>query len=147
MVAYAPSSARSVLNSSIAVSVEDAHTSGVACGRGMLCWMAKLKIAHGIALGMQYLHTLDSPIVHRDLKPANILISEDFSALIGDFGGTLTLRRGVARAGDLADAGTVVCRLRKGAVVWRAAGGTPLWLPTACVCVCVRVDWLQCGED
>ena len=35
---------------------------------------------------LAYLHSNDPPIVHRDLKPANILLSEDNSPMLIDFG-------------------------------------------------------------
>jgi serine/threonine protein kinase len=41
-------------------------------------------IAFAIAFGMAYLHSEN--IVHRDLKPANILMDEDYSPRIADFG-------------------------------------------------------------
>eukprot|EP00850_Spirogloea_muscicola_P018115 SM000162S02393 [mRNA] locus=s162:272236:278270:- [translate_table: standard] len=52
-----------------------------------LAWPLRLKIALGIARGLQYLHE-DSPyrIIHRDVKPANILLDEDWTPKIADFG-------------------------------------------------------------
>ncbi|KDQ06582.1 hypothetical protein BOTBODRAFT_121337, partial [Botryobasidium botryosum FD-172 SS1] len=39
-----------------------------------------------IAQGLEYMHTRDPPIVHGDLKANNILISDDGSACLSDFG-------------------------------------------------------------
>ncbi|GLU18491.1 hypothetical protein SLE2022_347880 [Rubroshorea leprosula] len=56
-------------------------------GRRELDWPARHKIALGVAAGLEYLHTLNSPrIIHRDLKPANILLDDDMEARIADFG-------------------------------------------------------------
>jgi len=41
-------------------------------------------MAYQILLGMKYMHS--AGIVHRDLKPANILINEDCSIKVCDFG-------------------------------------------------------------
>lgn len=41
-------------------------------------------ITYNILCGMKYMHSAN--ILHRDLKPANILINEDCSAKICDFG-------------------------------------------------------------
>ena len=38
----------------------------------------------GAARGMRYLHSLG--IIHRDLKPANLLVTNDWTAKIADFG-------------------------------------------------------------
>merc|ERR1711933_44453 len=46
-------------------------------------------IVYQILLGLQYLHSAN--IVHRDLKPANILVNENVSTKICDFG----LARGI----------------------------------------------------
>lgn len=45
-----------------------------------------MKIAWGIARGMNYLHSLDRKIIHRDLKSQNVLISEEWTVKICDFG-------------------------------------------------------------
>ena len=42
--------------------------------------------ALGIAKGCDFLHTRSPPIIHRDLKCSNILVNNDFTAKISDFG-------------------------------------------------------------
>eukprot|EP00005_Dracoamoeba_jomungandri_P008127 CAMPEP_0174272386 /NCGR_PEP_ID=MMETSP0439-20130205/51061_1 /TAXON_ID=0 /ORGANISM="Stereomyxa ramosa, Strain Chinc5" /LENGTH=250 /DNA_ID=CAMNT_0015362911 /DNA_START=1 /DNA_END=753 /DNA_ORIENTATION=+ len=54
--------------------------------RTTLEWHQLIKILAGITLGMGYLHSSNPPIVHRDLKPANILLLEDFTPKVCDFG-------------------------------------------------------------
>ncbi|KAF7974377.1 hypothetical protein HWV62_12350 [Athelia sp. TMB] len=39
-----------------------------------------------IALGLQYLHTRNSPVVHGDIRPSNILISDSGAAQLNNFG-------------------------------------------------------------
>ncbi|XP_059661433.1 cysteine-rich receptor-like protein kinase 10 isoform X1 [Cornus florida] len=55
--------------------------------RVQLDWSRRYKIIGGIARGILYLHE-DSRlrIIHRDLKASNILLDEDMSAKISDFG-------------------------------------------------------------
>ncbi|KAL2920386.1 U1 snRNP protein [Polyrhizophydium stewartii] len=48
--------------------------------------IARIKMMLGIARGMQYLHELEKPIIHGDLKEANVLIGDDGSVCITDFG-------------------------------------------------------------
>nr|XP_043616460.1 leucine-rich repeat receptor-like serine/threonine/tyrosine-protein kinase SOBIR1 [Erigeron canadensis] len=56
-------------------------------GRRELDWSTRLRIAIGIAAGLEYLHMSHTPrIVHRDLKPANVLLDDDMEARIADFG-------------------------------------------------------------
>ena len=46
-----------------------------------------LKIAIGIAHGLEYLHSsCITQILHLDIKPQNILLDQDFSPKISDFG-------------------------------------------------------------
>jgi hypothetical protein len=50
-------------------------------------WFARLKVAIGVAAGLEYLHMNLTPrIIHRDLKPANVLLDDDMEARIADFG-------------------------------------------------------------
>ncbi|KAJ0679919.1 putative transferase, protein kinase RLK-Pelle-LRR-XI-2 family [Helianthus annuus] len=56
-------------------------------GSRELDWLARHKIALGVAAGLEHLHTSHTPrIVHRDLKPANVLLDDDMEARIADFG-------------------------------------------------------------
>ncbi|KAL8217716.1 hypothetical protein R6Q57_021089 [Mikania cordata] len=56
-------------------------------GNGMSL-VDRLKVAIDVACGLSYLHheCVVAPVVHCDLKPSNVLLDEDFTAKIGDFG-------------------------------------------------------------
>ncbi|GAB4833860.1 hypothetical protein Ancab_032107 [Ancistrocladus abbreviatus] len=52
-----------------------------------LTWQNRLKIAHQIAAGLEYLHfSVVPPILHRDIKSTNILLDEKLDARVSDFG-------------------------------------------------------------
>ena len=57
-------------------------------GKRALTPMQRLKIAHGSAEGLRYLHNAShtKPLVHRDIKTANILLDSNNDPKIGDFG-------------------------------------------------------------
>jgi serine/threonine-protein kinase len=63
-----------------------------------------------VALAVEYLHSQPTPIIHLDLKPGNILLDDDGTAYVADFG----LSR-LMRAAD-------------GESVTRLAGGTPEYM-------------------
>nr|GEZ88795.1 phloem protein 2-like protein [Tanacetum cinerariifolium] len=54
-----------------------------------LTWAQLLRICHGAACGLNYLHDpmgMHQRVLHRDVKSSNILLNEDFTAKISDFG-------------------------------------------------------------
>ncbi|XP_076881843.1 receptor-like serine/threonine-protein kinase ALE2 isoform X2 [Bidens hawaiensis] len=52
-----------------------------------LDWYARMKIALGAARGLAYLHEDSSPrVIHRDFKSSNILLENDFTPKVSDFG-------------------------------------------------------------
>ncbi|XXG59734.1 hypothetical protein AAC387_Pa04g1764 [Persea americana] len=58
-------------------------------GRGgvHLDWRRRLRVALSSARGLAYLHELTDPaIIHRDVKSSNILLDENLSAKVADFG-------------------------------------------------------------
>ncbi|KAL1146000.1 hypothetical protein V6Z11_A11G339600 [Gossypium hirsutum] len=53
----------------------------------LLSWQKMFDIAHGIARGIEYLHRgCDIQILHFDIKPHNILLDENFTPKVSDFG-------------------------------------------------------------
>ncbi|KAI3800680.1 hypothetical protein L1987_28774 [Smallanthus sonchifolius] len=52
-----------------------------------LDWKRRLRVALGCARGLAYLHELaDPPIIHRDIKSTNILLDDNLTAKVADFG-------------------------------------------------------------
>ena len=43
-------------------------------------------LLHGIACGLEFLHSRTAPVIHRDLTAKNVLVSTDLRAKIADFG-------------------------------------------------------------
>uniref|UniRef100_A0ACD5ZFX0 Uncharacterized protein n=1 Tax=Avena sativa TaxID=4498 RepID=A0ACD5ZFX0_AVESA len=65
----------------------DTHLFDLPFGKQPLDWNTRVKIALGVAEGLSYLHNVaDPPIIYRDMKAANILLDEDFSPKLSDFG-------------------------------------------------------------
>ncbi|KAL6521329.1 hypothetical protein OROGR_017898 [Orobanche gracilis] len=51
-----------------------------------LPWSTRMKIAHGAAQGLAFLHGADKPVIYRDFKASNILLDSDYNAKLSDFG-------------------------------------------------------------
>ncbi|GFP93201.1 receptor-like serine/threonine-protein kinase ale2 [Phtheirospermum japonicum] len=65
----------------------ESHLHGCDKERSPLDWSARLKIALGSARALAYLHEDSSPrVIHRDFKASNILLEEDFTPKVSDFG-------------------------------------------------------------
>ncbi|XP_011080135.1 receptor-like serine/threonine-protein kinase ALE2 isoform X2 [Sesamum indicum] len=65
----------------------ESHLHGVDRSKGPLNWDARLKIALGAARGLAYLHEDSNPrVIHRDFKASNVLLEDDFTPKVSDFG-------------------------------------------------------------
>ena len=58
---------------------------------GVLPKEISFSILHHVALGLQYLHERSEPVIHRNLSANNILLTDDMTAKIGDFGSAIVL--------------------------------------------------------
>uniref|UniRef100_A0A7S4UIN4 Protein kinase domain-containing protein n=2 Tax=Paramoeba aestuarina TaxID=180227 RepID=A0A7S4UIN4_9EUKA len=46
----------------------------------------RMKLAHDVALGVSYLHSIVPPVIHRDLKSLNLLVDSNWLVKVADFG-------------------------------------------------------------
>ncbi|MCL7031657.1 hypothetical protein MKW94_006027, partial [Papaver nudicaule] len=65
----------------------DLHLHDLQPGQKPLDWKTRMKIAHGVAKALEYLHTQkDPPVIYGGLKPTGILLDESYNPKLSDFG-------------------------------------------------------------
>ncbi|ERN12904.1 hypothetical protein AMTR_s00050p00189240 [Amborella trichopoda] len=65
----------------------ESHLNGPQDKRSQLDWDARMKIALGAARALAYLHEDSNPrVIHRDFKASNVLLEDDFTPKVSDFG-------------------------------------------------------------
>lgn len=92
---------------------------------GELSLVQRVNICSDVAEGMAYLHH-HSParVVHGDLKPSNVLLKDDMTALVSDFGNARLLMSGggPANGGETDSAGTSTANMLWGSIGYMAPG-------------------------
>ncbi|KAE8734901.1 Serine/threonine-protein kinase [Hibiscus syriacus] len=65
----------------------ESHLLDIPPDKKPLNWDTRIKVAIGAAKGLEYLHeTADPPVIYRDFKASNILLDQDFTPKLSDFG-------------------------------------------------------------
>ncbi|XP_057964086.1 receptor-like serine/threonine-protein kinase ALE2 isoform X2 [Malania oleifera] len=65
----------------------ESHLHGADKRKQPLDWDTRMKIALGAARGLAYLHEDSNPrVIHRDFKASNVLLEDDFTPKVSDFG-------------------------------------------------------------
>ncbi|XP_027343467.1 putative leucine-rich repeat receptor-like serine/threonine-protein kinase At2g24130 [Abrus precatorius] len=88
------------------------------CGSSDLSIIQRVNICSDIAEGMAYLHH-HSPVrvIHCDLKPSNVLLNDDMTALVSDFGiSRLTMSVGGGNGGAIDNMGNSTVNLLCGSI-------------------------------
>ncbi|RCV04938.1 hypothetical protein SETIT_1G041400v2 [Setaria italica] len=104
------------------------HPPGYGNAANYLDLSQRLKIAVDIADALQYIHhDCENPIIHCDLKPSNILLDDDMTAHLGDFGiARFYLETKSQTAGDSRSTGTINLKGTIGYIAPEYAGGSHL---------------------
>jgi hypothetical protein len=55
-------------------------------GKYEVDFLMKMALAHGVAQGVNYIHTLTQPVIHGDLRIQNVMVGDGYVAKISDFG-------------------------------------------------------------
>ncbi|XP_032400268.1 receptor-interacting serine/threonine-protein kinase 3 isoform X2 [Etheostoma spectabile] len=80
----------SVLSTQLGLVMELMERGSLASLQETLCGAQPLplvfRLAHQVALGLNFLHSLSPPILHLDLKPSNVLLDFYLNAKLTDFG-------------------------------------------------------------
>ncbi|KAL3511996.1 hypothetical protein ACH5RR_024713 [Cinchona calisaya] len=97
---------------------------GLRSGSSDLSLMQRVNICSDIAEGMAYLHH-HSPVkvIHCDLKPSNVLLNDDMTALVSDFGiARLVMTVGAGNAGIIENMGNSTANMLCGSIGYIAPG-------------------------
>ncbi|XP_073118375.1 uncharacterized protein [Elaeis guineensis] len=87
-------------------------------GSSELSLIQRVNICSDIAEGIAYLHH-HSPVkvIHCDLKPSNVLLNDDMTALVSDFGiARLVMNVGAGNATEADDMGTSTANMLRGSI-------------------------------
>ncbi|XP_076018546.1 receptor-interacting serine/threonine-protein kinase 3 [Genypterus blacodes] len=73
--------------------------------RGPPPWALAFRLAHQVALGINFLHTQTPAVLHLDLKPSNVLLDSSLNAKLTDFGLSRFYQSGTRGSKDSHDEG------------------------------------------